>query len=115
MTVFYPMDVEMICDDGGQHPEPPFNPEWSRIDELRWWAGITKARTGVEVRFNDTSEASGIGYHHRWPELIGVTVHAPGFGWCSSTSEFDSEIRAYMQGIEVGAEAALRLGEAMAS
>lgn len=111
MTVFCPMDVVMVCDDDGQHPEPPFSSEWSRIDELRWWAGITKALTGVEIRFNDTSEASGPGYHYHWPELIGVTVYVPGFGWSSSTSKFDSKIRDYMLGIEVGAQAALRLNE----
>ncbi|TDH56707.1 hypothetical protein E2F47_06140 [Mycobacterium eburneum] len=107
MTTWSPMDVEIINDDNGSHPEPGFDPQWSVMDRLRWHAGIIKARSGVTVEFHDGAEASGPGYHFAYPELIGVTVR--GDGWVRSHSEHRDTIGRFLRGLEVGASAATRL------
>ncbi len=102
MTTYEPMDIAIVSEGRSTRPEPTIDPQWSRIDQLRWRAGVIKARTGVVVKFNDGSKCSGPGYAYEWPELIGVQVG----GW--SSSFLDSKIDVYLRGVEVGAEAAQR-------
>jgi hypothetical protein len=60
VTTFEPMDVTMQRrGDGGESPNSRYDPQWSRIDAPRRRAGIIKARTGVEARFNDQCTACG--------------------------------------------------------
>jgi hypothetical protein len=108
VTTYEPMDVTIERDPDGraERPKPPYNPDWSRIDGLRWRAGIIKARTGIKVRFNDDHTASWPGYSYKWPKLIGVMLS--GEGWSSSHSEFDSTIDTYLQGLEDGARAMMK-------
>lgn len=106
MTMFEPMDASIVDDGSGSHVEPPFDAEWSRLDSLRWRAGVIRARTGVVVEFNDRHSASGPGYEWVWPELLGV--HIRGVGYTSSQSVHDSDIDMFLRGLEAGAEAANR-------
>jgi hypothetical protein len=107
VTIFEPMDVTMQRrGDGGESPNPRYDPQWSRIDAPRWRAGIIKARIGVEVRFNDQCTACGPEHSHDNPTLIDVFLNA--LGWTSVCSGFDSEMDAYLRGLEVGAGAAQR-------
>lgn len=110
MTIFAPMTVKIERNDEGQRPSPRQDPKWSRIDVLRWKAGIIKARTGIDVRFNDEHTAFGPGYSHKWPELIGVLVRGTD-GNISSHSELDSTIDTYLRGLEAGALAACKTKE----
>lgn len=105
MTNYEPMEITIVTSDDGRStwPEPTCNSEWSRIEKLQWRAGVIKARSGVEIRFNDRCTASGPGYHYEWPRLIGVNVRMPA-GW-SSSSQFDDSIDQYLRGIEDGANA----------
>ena len=90
MTIFEPMDVTMQRrGDGGENPNPRYDPQWSRIDAPRWRAGIIKARTGVEVRFNDQCTACGPEHSHENPTLIDANLNA--LGWTSVCSAFDSD------------------------
>lgn len=105
MTTYSPMDLVLVdTADGGQHPEPAYDPRFLRIDGLRWRAGVIKARTGVVIRFTDHSEMSGPGYRWAYPDLLGVTVEGPSRS--SSCSVFDRDIESYLSGIEDGALAA---------
>jgi hypothetical protein len=96
------MDVVIISDEHGDHPEPAYNSMWSRIDSLRWNAGIIKARTKIEVTFSDTCHASGPGYDLKFPDLIGVKIRNGG-RW-SVGSVLDSQIDSYLRGIEIGGD-----------
>jgi hypothetical protein len=107
VTIFEPMDVTMQRrGDGGENPNPRYDPQWSRIDAPRWRAGIVKARTGVEVRFNDQCTACGPEHSHENPTLIDANLNA--LGWTSVCSAFDSEMDTNLRGLEVGAGAAQR-------
>lgn len=99
--MFYePMNVTLVTDVGGAHPEPAHDPSWSRIDQLRWEAGLIKARTGVTVRFSDHHYYVCGDSYQKWPELIGVHVDH------SSQSVRDEDMHMFLRGVDTGAWAA---------
>jgi hypothetical protein len=107
VTIFEPMDVTMQRHGGGREsPNPWHDPQWSRIDAPRWRAGIIKARNDVQGRFNGQCTACGPKHSRENPTLIDVNLNA--LGWTTVCSVFDSEMDTYLQGLEVGAEAAQR-------
>ncbi|CAA0134577.1 Uncharacterised protein [Mycolicibacterium vanbaalenii] len=105
MTTWEPMDVEMMETQGGGgtlvSPHPAHDPEWSRMDELRWRAGVLRANTGVTVTFNDQPTFRRQDRTARFPELVGVIVEGP--AGSMSCSEFDRDLLAFLNAVEVGA------------
>jgi hypothetical protein len=101
MTVYEPMDVHIgeadLPDSRKQLiPTPAHDPGWSRIDTLRWRAGIIKARSGILVTFNDEFSSE----EGSWPDVIGMTVLSDSYR--SSSRVPDYWMDCFLSGLEIG-------------
>lgn len=43
------MNVQRIEADGVGRLEPPLDDRWTLFDQLRWWAGVVHADTGLDI------------------------------------------------------------------
>jgi len=64
---YEPFDVRIVQDGNGRsHPEPPRDWGAPELDQLRWQAGVEKARHGVPFIISTDSDAPG-----RWVIHVG--------------------------------------------
>ncbi|AXH49050.1 hypothetical protein SEA_ECLIPTUS_98 [Gordonia phage Ecliptus] len=103
MTTYEPMTVTRVRDDSGSHIEPPLDPAWSELDQLRWKAGVVIVDAGVPLRItlNDHARLSRNGVDV--PGIYGLQL-----GHTSSARGFH-DMWDYLNGLRAGAVEALRV------
>lgn len=80
-TVSYPnrvpnMVVERVSTEHGSTPNPPYDHNWSDLDQLRWTAGLTAVDENIDVGV-EIAQCSGYGPRQRFNVLCGASSCGP--------------------------------------
>lgn len=83
------MKVERVMTEGGDHIEPPLDPNWTELRKLEWLAAVVAVDTGFVVTVRQAPS-------HRWRYCLS------GPGWGLSDMAF-AQCWDYLSGISIGA------------
>lgn len=96
--------VHEVADDTGSHIEPPPNPDWPPLWQLRWKAASIRARTGLNIHIDSYTSINGL--TNSRSESYGIAVYPVGHGAMSFRDAWT-----LLNGIESGAKAHAALVE----